>query len=379
VTYAAVVPTSPRQSTSGRGLRILGALSAVLLATCCLACGTNSTSSSSTAASGMSVTVITPNVDQDYFKSVQADALDEGAAQGVAITQVTDAADEVSQIKAVQAAIDSGATGIVIFPAGAAVAGSVQKARDAGLIVIELGGSPNPTGQANLVIGADDCTLGTAIGQWVAGKLNSYPGNIARVTGPLTPNNPPPAGNCRDTAFLQGMGIETGDPNTQGDEPTAGRYTGGYAGDFTLPCLVTTAIDADTARAGLADCFATGAPIDTVYAASDALAEGAAVAMRYAGKTIGTDSMLAAVGGNRASLDMVKGGLMGAVATPRFPGLGNLAITSITGIAKGGAPPVPANDKGYVDIGVDICTDYPQSAVTVAIQVPVQECLDRLR
>jgi len=370
VTYAPAVPIRSRRR------RAVSLLSVSLLAFIVGAC---SSSASQAPSSGLSVTVITPNADQDYFKSVQADALDEGAAQGVAITQVTDAADEVSQIKAIQMAIDSGATGIVIYPAGAAVAGSVQKARDAGLVVIELGGSPNPTGQADLVIGADDCTLGTAIGQWVAGKLNSYPGNIARITGPTTPTSAPPAATCRDTAFLQGMGIETGDPNTQGDEPASGRYTGGYAGDFTLPCLVANATDAESARAGLADCFATGAPIDTVYAASDALAEGAAVAMRYAGKTIGTDSVLAAVGGNRSSLDMVKGGLMGAVATPRFPGLGNLAIQSVTGIARDGAPPVPAGDKGYVDIGVDICTDYPQSAVTVAIQVPVQECLDRLR
>ncbi|MBU6280487.1 MAG: substrate-binding domain-containing protein, partial [Actinomycetales bacterium] len=248
------------------GKRFTRALGCTLLITALAACGSTT---DQTPPSGMSIAVITPNLEHDYFKSVQGDALDEGATQGVSITQVTDAADEVSQIKAIQAAIDSGTTGIVIYPAGAAVAGSVQKARDAGLVVIELGGSPTPTGKANLVISADDCTLGTAIGQWVAGKLNSYPGNIARVTGPLTPTSAPPAATCRDTAFLQGMGIETGDPNKQGDEPASGRYTGGYAGDFTLPCLVTTATDAETARSALADCFTAGKTIDTVYAASD--------------------------------------------------------------------------------------------------------------
>jgi len=116
-----------------------------------------------------------------------------------------------------------------------------------------------------------------------------------------------------------------------------------------------------------------------VYAASDALATGAAQAMRYSGKTIGTDSILAAVGGDRSSLEMIDGGLMGAVATPRFPGVGALAIQTIVGIARDGAPPVPAGDKGYVDVGVDICTDFPQSAVTVAIQLPVADCLARLR
>ena len=373
MTYAAAVPTAPAARRQSRALCAVVAVLAVLTLAAC------STAASNAPSTGMSVTVITPNLEHDYFRSVQADALDAGAASGVAITQIADAADEVSQIKAIQAAIDSGATGIVIYPAGAAVAGSVQKARDAGLVVVELGGSPTPTGKANLVIGSDDCTLGIAIGQWIAGRLNSYPGNIARVTGPITVGTAPPAAACRDTAFLQGMGIETGDPNMQGDEPASGRYTGGYAGDFTLPCLVTNATNAETARAGLADCFADKEPIDTVYAASDALAQGAAVAMRYAGKTIGTDAILAAVGGDRSSLDMVKGGLMGAVATPRFPGIGTLAVNTVVGIAQDGNAPVPAGEKGYVDVGVDICTDYPQSAVTVAIQVPVQDCLDRLR
>jgi len=137
VTYAPAVP----------GKRFISALGCTLLITALAACGSTT---DQTPPSGMSIAVITPNLEHDYFKSVQGDALDEGATQGVSITQVTDAADEVSQIKAIKSA--------------------------AGLIVIELGGSPNPTGQANLVIGADDCTLGTAIGQWVPGQTQLVPG-----------------------------------------------------------------------------------------------------------------------------------------------------------------------------------------------------------
>ena len=80
--------------------------------------------------------------------------------------------DNGGQVEAIESLIAAGAKGILITPSNsAAVVPTVQRARDAGILVIALDTQLEPSDAADATFATDNFKAGELIGQWAAAKL----------------------------------------------------------------------------------------------------------------------------------------------------------------------------------------------------------------
>ena len=86
----------------------------------------------------------------------------------------------------------------------------------------------------------------------------------------------------RDHGFLEGMGINPGNPNENGQEAKTGTYTGG--GKYTIACHQPTQGAIDGGRTAMENCLSANPDINVVYAINEPAAEGAYAAIKAAGK-----------------------------------------------------------------------------------------------
>ena len=132
--------------------------------------------------------------------------------------------DEDTQIKAIEDAIARGDQGILITPNGPGVLDAIGKARDAGLYVIALDTPPDPADAVDITFATDNRLAGQLIGEWTAAQLGGEKATIALLD--LFDDKIVSVDYNRDQGFLEGMGIDVADGNTNGDEAATGTYCG---------------------------------------------------------------------------------------------------------------------------------------------------------
>ena len=80
--------------------------------------------------------------------------------------------DNEGQVEAIESLIAAGAKGILITPSdSAAIVPTVQRARDAGVLVIALDTQLEPSDAADATFATDNFEAGELIGEWAAAKL----------------------------------------------------------------------------------------------------------------------------------------------------------------------------------------------------------------
>ena len=129
--------------------------------------------------------------------------------------------DNEGQVEAIESLIAAGAKGILITPSdSAAIVPTVERARDAGVLVIALDTQLEPPDAADATFATDNFKAGELIGQWAAAKLGDEAADAKIAMLDLSE-----AGVSvdvqRDQGFLTGFGMEVGDPNRIGDEDDA--------------------------------------------------------------------------------------------------------------------------------------------------------------
>lgn len=330
---------------------------------------------------GDSIALIIPDQDSDYFRAIRLGALDAARDQGLDINVAEAASTTSEQIAAVTEAISRGDAGIAVAPVGADVDAALSVARNAGVKVVEVGGTGIDIANVDFTVQTDDCLLGMAAGQWLAGRMPEgaifwpdFNAHFLRVVG-STGEYPVPT--CRDRAWLEGLGI---DPATiealPPDEMPSGTYSGDVA-PFDIPCTIVYSGDLNQVTEDVRECVLAHPEINAAYASSGDLAQAMGDGLRFAGKTVGVDVKVTTVGGAGQALELADGGWVNATSRPRVRSTGYDSVTSLGQLVRGETPEIQG-DKPFRDTGVDLCTDDSQRTVFVAFTIPIGECVKRL-
>src|SRR5262249_52526996 len=129
--------------------------------------------------------------------------------------------DNESQVAAIENLISAGAKGFAIVPSdSSAIVPTIQKARDAGLLVIVLDTPLDPMDAADATFATDNFKAGVLIGSWAQAALGGAAANAHIAFLDLAVNQPT-VDYLRDQGFMQGFGIDIKDPKRYGDEDDA--------------------------------------------------------------------------------------------------------------------------------------------------------------
>ncbi|WP_424933125.1 sugar ABC transporter substrate-binding protein [Amaricoccus macauensis] len=269
--------------------------------------------------------------------------------------------DNESQVNAMETCIASGVDGILITASNtSAIVPTVQQARDAGILVIALDTPLDPIDAADMTFATDNFLAGELIGQWAAAKLGDAAAD-ARIAMLDLDVSQPSVGVLRDQGFLQGFGIELGDPNKWGDED-----------DDRIVGHDVTQGNEEGGRRAMENLLATDPSINVVYTINEPAAAGAYEAL----KSIGTegDALIVSIDGGCPGVQNVADGVIGATSQQYPLLMASLGIEAIAAFAADGTKPEATEGKNFFDTGVALVTDDPVDGVD---SISVEEGMDR--
>ena len=349
------------------------ATSALCAAVALAACSSSSSSSSSGAATSggsttgsssgqaVGVSLILKTLSNPYFVTMEKDAQAAAAKDNVHLTVAAGKqdGDTQSQITAVDNAISRGDKGILITTNGNAVNTALNQAKAAGMFVIALDTALTPPSVADITFATDNTQAGRLDGQYAAAALGGKPAVVAMLD--LFNNQVVSVDIDRDHGFLEGMGINPGNPNQNGQEAKTGTYKGG--GKYTIACHQPTTGAIDGGRTAMENCLSANPNINVVYAINEPAAEGAYAALKAAGKQ--NQVMLFAIDGSCAGLKLVQSGEFTSDAT-QYPGkMAALGVDAIAKLARGGSRPSVTAGKTFFDTGTNLVATKSVSGVTM--------------
>jgi ABC-type sugar transport system substrate-binding protein len=306
----------------------------------------------------VAVTLITKTDSNPFFVSMAEGAEKAGDEAGVSITTAAgkEDGDTDSQIAAIEDAIARGDDGILITPSGPDVNSAIEKARDAGLYVIALDTPPDPPETVDITFATDNFLAGELIGQWTKAQLGGEKATIALLD--LFNDKVISVDYDRDQGFLTGMGIDTADPQVNGDEAATGSYDGG---DYEIVCNEPTDGAEDGGRTAMENCLQQNPDINVVYTINEPAAAGAYAALEQAGSEEGV--LIVSVDGGCAGIESVKSGVIGATSQQYPLKMAELGVKAIADIAGGGAAPENSEGLDFYNTGVALVTDQAADGV----------------
>jgi fructose transport system substrate-binding protein len=258
--------------------------------------------------------------------------------------------DHETQVAAVETCIADGAKGILITASDtSAIVQSVQQARDAGLLVIALDTPLTPTDAADATFATDNFLAGELIGKWAAGKLGAEAAN-AKIALLNLGINQPTVDVLRNQGFLQGFGIDLGDPNKWGDES-----------DPRIVGQDVTAGNEEGGRKAMENLLTKDPSINVVHTINEPAAAGAYEALKSFGRE--NDVLIVSVDGGCPGVANVRDGVIGATSQQYPLQMAALGVEAIKAWADTGTKPTPTEGKDFFDTGVTLVTYEPVDGV----------------
>jgi len=258
--------------------------------------------------------------------------------------------DHETQVAAIETCIADGAKGILLTASDtSSIVPAVQQARDAGLVVIALDTPLSPIDAADATFATDNFLAGELIGQWAAASLGDEAAN-AKIAMLDLGVSQPTVGVLRDQGFLQGFGIDLGDPNKWGDE-TDPRIVGNDV----------TAGNEEGGRKAMENLLAKDPMINVVYTINEPAAAGAYEALKSIGRE--NDVLIVSVDGGCPGVANVADGVIGATSQQYPLLMASKGIEAIAAFAKDGTKPAATDGKDFFDTGVALVTDKPVEGV----------------
>lgn len=258
--------------------------------------------------------------------------------------------DHETQVAAIETCIADGAKGILLTASDtSSIVSSVQQARDAGLVVIALDTPLEPIDSADATFATDNFLAGELIGKWAAAKLGDEAANAKIAMLDLAVSQPS-VGVLRDQGFLQGFGIELGDPNKWGDE-TDPRIVGNDI----------TAGNEEGGRKAMENLLVKDPEVNVVYTINEPAAAGAYEALKAIGRE--RDVLIVSVDGGCPGIQNIADGVIGATSQQYPLLMASKGIEAIAAWAKDGTKPAPTPGKEFFDTGVALVTDTPVDGV----------------
>nr|WP_232822986.1 sugar ABC transporter substrate-binding protein [Oceanibium sediminis] len=258
--------------------------------------------------------------------------------------------DHDTQVQAIETCILDGAKGILLTPSDpSSIASTVQQARDAGLLVIALDTPLSPADAADATFATDNYKAGVLIGQWAKGQLGAAAAD-ARI-GLLNINvSQPTVGVLRNQGFLEGFGVDLGDPNRWGDED-----------DPRIVGHDVTSGAEEGGREAMENLLAQDPTINVVYTINEPAAAGAYEALKALGRE--NDVLIVSVDGGCPGVQNVADGVIGATSQQYPLLMASLGIEAIANWAADGSKPENTPGKDFFDTGVALVTDKPVDGV----------------
>jgi len=341
-----------RGLTNGRAIAAAG--SALALIGGVAACGSDSGGGSGSGSSGDAVKLglITKTETNPFFVKMKEGADKSAAPLGASVQSFAGKkdGDNESQVAAVESLISAGAKGLMITPSDSkAIVPSLDKARQAGLLVVALDTQTEPADAADVTYATDNFAAGQAIGKWAKGTFDKD-GKQAKIA--MLDLNPDGVSVDvqRDQGFLSGFGVNVADKNKIGDEKDP-RIVGHDVTDGAE----------EGGRTAMENLLQKSPDINLVYTINEPAAAGAYEALKAAGKD--KDVTIVSVDGGCPGVQNVKKGVIGATSQQYPLKMAEDGVKAIVDYAKTGKKPQAPSGQSYINTGVTLITDKPVDGV----------------
>ncbi len=301
---------------------------------------------------GVTACLITKTDTNPFFVKMREGAM--AAAEELGITLNAYAGqvdgDHETQVAAIETCIADGASGILLTASDtSAITTAVQQARDAGILVIALDTPLDPIDAADATFATDNFEAGRLIGAWAAASMGDAAAD-ARIAMLDLAVSQPTVGVLRDQGFLEGFGIDLGDPNRWGDEE-----------DPRIVGNAVTAGNEEGGRTAMEELLAIDPMINVVYTINEPAAAGAYEALRSIGRE--NDVLIVSVDGGCPGVQNVAEGVIGATSQQYPLLMASLGIEAIAQFAADGTVPQPSEGLDFFNTGVALVTDTPVDGV----------------
>lgn len=255
--------------------------------------------------------------------------------------------DNDTQITAIENLIAAGADGLLIVASDTqAIVPTVQKAREAGMLVVALDTPLEPLDAADSTFATDNVEAGRLIGEWAKKTLGEDASN-ARIAFLDALESQPTVDVARDQGFMLGFGIDVKDPNQRGDEDD--------------PRIVGHDISGGAEEGGrqaMENLLQRDPDLNVVYTINEPTAAGAWQALKAAGKDDGS-VLVTSVDGGCPGVEDAREGVIGATSM-QFPLLmASKGVEAIVEYVKTGKKPENSEGLDFFDTGVQLVTDKP--------------------
>jgi fructose transport system substrate-binding protein len=254
--------------------------------------------------------------------------------------------DNETQVAAVESLIAAGAKGIMITPSDSkAIVPAIERAREAGLLVIALDTPLEPANAADATFATDNFKAGELIGQWAASMLGDKAAEAKIAFLDLSPNEVS-VDVLRDQGFMKGFGIDVKDVSDIGDED-----------DPRIVGHDVTAGNEEGGRKAMENLMQKDPEVNVVYTINEPAAAGAYEALKAVGRE--QDVLVVSVDGGCPGVKNVQGGVIGATSM-QFPLLmASMGVEAIIEYAKSGKKPETTPGLDFFNTGVELITDKP--------------------
>lgn len=307
-----------------------------------------SMAASAALAQDVTVGLITKTETNPFFVKMREGA--QAEAQKLGVKLITAAGkydgDNDSQVAAIENLISAKAKGFAIVPSDSkAIVPTIQKARDAGLMVIDLDTPLDPMTAANATFATDNFKAGQLIGKWAAGTLGDKAKDAHIVYLDLATNQPT-VDYLRHQGFNDGFGIKVANPTHYGDEK-----------DPRICDYEISQGDQEKGRTAMENALQKCPNVNLVYTINEPAAAGAYEALKAVGKDDGS-VMIVSIDGGCPGVKNVQAGVIGATSQQYPLKMASMAMDSI---ASGKLPDLDKN--GYFDTGAQLVTAKPVAGV----------------
>ena len=258
--------------------------------------------------------------------------------------------DNEAQVSAIESLVAAGAKGILITPSDpAALADTVARARDEGLLVIALDTPFDPADAADATFATDNFRAGVLIGEWAKAKMGADAANAKIATLDLSEAQIT-VDVLRNQGFLQGFGVDVKDVNRMYDED-----------DPRIVGSGSTRGSEEGGRTSMESLLQRDPDINLVHTINEPAAAGAYEALKAFGKE--DDVLIVSVDGGCPGVQNVADGVIGATSM-QFPLLmASLGVEAVVKFMETGEKPEPSPGLDFFNTGVTLITDEPVDGV----------------
>jgi fructose transport system substrate-binding protein len=255
-------------------------------------------------------------------------------------------ADNASQVAAIENMVTAGAKGILITPGDTkAIVPAIEKARQAGVLVIALDTPTEPMDATDALFATDNFKAGLLIGEYAKSVMGDKEPIIATIDGSTGVS----VSVLRHNGFLAGYAAEGASAT-----PTASMST--FVADPRVVCSQDADGDQAKSQTAMENCLQANGDINVVYTINEPAARGAYTALKAAGRE--KDVLIVSVDGGCSGVQALKAGEIAATSQQYPLKMAQMGVDAVVNFAKTGEKP-----SGYTDTGVTLITDNPQPGI----------------